>query len=130
MIAATPINKRFFSQPPYLGNYAFVPINAAGGSFGQAGDLLAVDLTNLSSPALVGTLEQPIDPVFGGAYEVTGVTQASGSLLLRWRELFHRLPEQWRRLAANRGRFQSGRDADRRTAHDERNRAIWSVITA
>jgi hypothetical protein len=82
LIAASPINKRFFAQPLYLGNYAFVPTNTVGGNDGQYGDLLAIDLTNLSNPVLVGTLETPqIDSVYGGPYDVTGVTQASGRLL-------------------------------------------------
>jgi hypothetical protein len=86
LIAGTPIDKRFFATPLYLGNYAFVPTNAITYFFGswdsQYGDLLAIDLTNFSNPVLVGTLEQPqLDPVYGGAYTVSGVSQASGSLL-------------------------------------------------
>jgi hypothetical protein len=46
------------------GNDAFVPTSAVHYFLqiqrdGQYGDLLAVDLTNFSGPALVGTLEQP-----------------------------------------------------------------------
>ena len=85
LIAATPINKRFFGGALYIGNTAFVPTNAITTCFGwcnQYGDLLAIDLTNFAAPVLLGTLEQPqIDPVFGGPNDVVGVTQASGSLL-------------------------------------------------
>jgi hypothetical protein len=87
LITATPINKRFFEDPAYVGNFAFVPISAL--TFfqkvqwdGQYGDLLSIDLTNLSSPALVGTLEVPqVDSVYGGQGVVLGATQAQGSLL-------------------------------------------------
>ncbi len=85
LIAATPINKRFFSEPLYLGSLAFVPTTALTFSVGswdtQYGDLLAVDVSNVSQPHLISTLEPPADTVFGGANTVIGVTQASGSLL-------------------------------------------------
>ena len=88
LIQATPINKRLFEIPVYIGNYAFVPtlaITADYGVFwnGQFGDLLAVDLTNFSNPVLQPqTLEQPqINPQFGGATAVLGATQADSALL-------------------------------------------------
>jgi len=81
VIAATPIEKRFFSQPLYLGTEAFVPTNAVGGNAGEYGDLLAIDVTNFSNPVLDGTLESGIDPVYGGPNTIIGVVQASGSLL-------------------------------------------------
>jgi|SRR5579864_6128563 len=85
LVAATPINKRFFSEPLYVGNLAYVPTTALTFQFGwsnQFGDLLAVDVSNFSNPTLLGTLEQPqIDPVSGGPNDIIGVTQAGGSLL-------------------------------------------------
>lgn len=86
LIAATPLNKRFFGGAAYIGNMAFVPTAAATYVTGfwdnQLGDLLAVDLTNLSMPVLEGTLENPeIDAVYGGPAPVYGVTEASSSLL-------------------------------------------------
>lgn len=87
LIAATPINKRFFGQPVYVGDFAFVPTTALTSfpGFGwdnQFGDLLAVNVANFAQPQLVSTLEQPqIDPVFGGPMSVFSATQASASLL-------------------------------------------------
>ena len=86
MIAATPLDKRFFGSPVYIGNLAFVPTQATtfivGFWDGQPGDLLAVDLSNFSNPVLISTLEGPqIDPVYGGPYPVEGAVQADTSLL-------------------------------------------------
>ena len=87
LITASPLNKRFFEDPVYIGSSAFVPTSAVHFFLkiqwdGQYGDLLAVDLTNFSSPALVGTLEQPqVDSVLGAQGVVLGATQAQGSLL-------------------------------------------------
>ena len=86
LIAATQINKRFFGGAVYIGNLAFVPTEAntfiVGSWDGSLGDLLAINLTNFSSPTLLGTLEQPqIDPVYGGPTPVTGATQAGTSLI-------------------------------------------------
>ena len=86
LIAASPINKRFFGTPVYIGNVAFVPTGAEttylGGWDGEFGDLLAVDLTNFASPVLLGTAERPeVDAVYGGATPVLGATQAGSSLV-------------------------------------------------
>jgi hypothetical protein len=87
LIAATPLNKRFFGTPVYIGNLAFVPTSSntyfLGFQWdGEFGDLLAVDLTNFASPVLDGTAEQPqADPVYGGATPVLGATQADTSLI-------------------------------------------------
>jgi hypothetical protein len=90
LIPPTPINKRFFVEPLYLGNIAFVPTFAVtfdtffGLSWdGQFGDLLAVNVADFTHPQLIGTLEPSIDPsgVLGGANAIFGVTQANGSLL-------------------------------------------------
>jgi hypothetical protein len=86
LIQATPLNKRFFQDPVYIGNFAFVPtfgFTFSGPTWdNQRGDLLAVDLTNFSSPTLLGTLEQPqIDPILGGATIVEGGTQADSALI-------------------------------------------------
>ena len=86
-ITALPINKRFFEDPVYVGNYAFAPISAL--TFfqqtqwdGQYGDLLSIDLNNFSSPALIGTLEQPqVSSIYGGQGVVLGATSVQGSLL-------------------------------------------------
>src|SRR5258708_24352361 len=86
LIAATSLNKRFFMMPVYIGNYAFVPIWSIGIQFAtwdsQNGDLLSVDVSNFAAPQVVNTLEQPqLDPVYGGATVVMGVTQAETALL-------------------------------------------------
>jgi hypothetical protein len=87
LIAATPLDKRFFGNPVYIGNLAFVPTESntyfLGFQWdGEFGDLLAVDLTNFANPVLVGTAEKPqADPVYGGATPVLGATQADTSLI-------------------------------------------------
>jgi hypothetical protein len=86
LIAATPINKRFFGSVVYIGNMAYVATEAntfiVGQWDGSLGDLLAIDLTNFSSPNLLGTLERPqIDPVYGGPTPVDGAVQADTSLI-------------------------------------------------
>lgn len=83
LIANTAIDKRFFQNPIFNGNYAFVPTSATTYFFGwsnQHGDLLAFDLTNFAAPSLVGTLAQPqISTQFGGANSVFGITQADSN---------------------------------------------------
>jgi hypothetical protein len=88
LIAATPLSKRFFQDPVYLGPLAFVPTaatdyDAHSGSWNnQFGDLLAVDVSSLSNPRLLGTLEQPqIDTALGGPTSVFGATSAATSLV-------------------------------------------------
>ncbi len=87
LIAATPLDKRFFGPPVYIGNIAYVPTESntffLGFQWdGEFGDLLAVDLTNFANPVLDGTAEQPqADPVYGGATPVIGATQAATSLI-------------------------------------------------
>ena len=87
LIAATPLDKRFFGNPVYIGNLAFVPTESntffLGFQWdGEFGDLLAVDLTNFANPVLVGTAEKPqADPVYGGPTPVLGATQADTSLI-------------------------------------------------
>ena len=88
LITQVPVNKRFFSRPLYLGNYAFVPMAAQiffplfGYSWeDQLGDLLSFDLTNFATPTLIGSLRQvQTDAVYGGAGPVLGITQASTAL--------------------------------------------------
>jgi len=71
----------------YIGNYAFVPtfaVTTAGGGWnGQFGDLIAVDLTNFSSPVLQPhSLEQPqLDSQYGGGTAVLGAIQADTALI-------------------------------------------------
>jgi hypothetical protein len=86
LIKATPLDKRFFEGPVYIGNFAFVPTLAITYFFGiwdsQFGDLISVDLTNFSNPLLAGTLEQPqLSAELGGSTSVIGATQADTSLL-------------------------------------------------
>ena len=87
LIAATPINKRFFQAPVYIGNLAFVPTDSLEFFLGfqwdaEFGDLVAVDVTNFSNPVVLGTAEQPqVDPAYGGATVVLGGTQADTSLI-------------------------------------------------
>jgi len=46
---------------------AFVPTYAMGDWGADYGDVLAVDVSNLSSPKVLDTLELPVDPTYGGA---------------------------------------------------------------
>src|SRR6185369_14858884 len=54
LIAGTSFNRRFFDEPSYVGNVAFVPTGLyqySAGTLGAAfGQLFAADLSNLSSP--------------------------------------------------------------------------------
>jgi hypothetical protein len=87
LINATSLTKRFFQDPVYIGNFAFVPTAALTFFLGfqwdgEFGDLISVDLTNFNSPALVGTLAQPqVNSTFGGATPVLGAVQADTSLI-------------------------------------------------
>ncbi len=87
----TPINKSFFEQPVYIGNDAFMPINAVSadrdGWQNQFGDLIAVDLTHFSNPVLISTLEQPqitqstTTSATSGQTSVFGAVQADTALV-------------------------------------------------
>ena len=85
LIASTEIDRRFFAPPVYLGNTAFVPTFAydffLGFWTGQNGDVLAVDLTNLASPNILGTLETPTNGIYGGNYPIFGVTLVNNQTL-------------------------------------------------
>jgi uncharacterized protein YegL len=87
LIKATPFNRRFFQNPVYMGNFAFVPTSARTYFMGvewdgQFGDLLAVDLADFANPLLAGTLAQPqTSAQFGGPTVVLGATQADSTLL-------------------------------------------------
>jgi hypothetical protein len=85
LIASTEINKRFFNQPVYLGNTAFVPTFAydffLGFWDGQNGDVVAVDITNQASPQILGALETQVSSVNGGAYPILGVTLVNSQTL-------------------------------------------------
>ncbi|HXP85327.1 MAG TPA: VWA domain-containing protein [Bryobacteraceae bacterium] len=91
VIAGTSLTKRFFQQPLYMGNYAFVPTSSLEFFLqfqwdNQYGDLVSMDLTNFGSPKVASTLEQPVpglsySQTYGGPTQVFGVTQVSSSLL-------------------------------------------------
>ena len=82
LIAGSTINKRFFSLPFYSNGVAFVPTNliVIGSSIiDQYGDFVAVNVSNQSAPSIIGTLEQPQDPVAGGQYFITNATQVNAT---------------------------------------------------
>ncbi len=85
LIASTEINKRFFNPPVFQGNIAFVPIFAYDFFFGfwdgQNGDVVAVDISNLASPQVLGTLETQTSSVNGGNYPIFGVTLVNNQTL-------------------------------------------------
>jgi Transglutaminase-like superfamily/LVIVD repeat len=77
LIASTIVSKRFFRTPFYQGNTVFVPTGGVflSGSFitGQFGDLVALDISNLNSPTVLGGLEvENNGSTFGGAFETYG----------------------------------------------------------
>lgn len=83
-IANAPINRRFFQKPVYIGSFAFVPTAALHFNFGwerQHGDLLAVNLSNLATPTVVGALQTQVDPIYGGPNSVLGAVQADTGLI-------------------------------------------------
>jgi hypothetical protein len=86
VIASTPIGKRFFQEPTYFGNFAFVSTGAivyyGTEIWGDYGDLLAFDLSDFAAPNLLSTLANPIvDPAFGGQGYITGASRAADGLL-------------------------------------------------
>ncbi len=89
-VHATSISKRFFAEPVYIGNTAFVPTTAVfffpgDGIIDQRGDLVAVDLTDLNNPLVLGTLEQGqpnFDATFGGHHPVFGAAMLDSQTLL------------------------------------------------
>jgi hypothetical protein len=86
LLAAKPLQKRFFQNPIFVGNFAFVPTSAITFFFsafeGQFGDLLSVDLADLSNPSLAGSLIQPqVDSTYGGSHPVLGAALASSDLV-------------------------------------------------
>jgi uncharacterized protein (TIGR03437 family) len=88
LIASTTVNKQFFGPPYYQGNTAFFGTNVIvfGGGYpgpitDQAGDFVSMDITNLSAPAVLGTLEtQTHGPVQGGSFNVVGTTPYNNQL--------------------------------------------------
>jgi len=87
LIKGTPVNKKFFDEPSYVGNFAFVPTVAVTFFFGfqddKFGDLVAVDVSDFTNPQVVGTLEQPqVDPVFGGHGNIWGGTLLNNTTMI------------------------------------------------
>jgi hypothetical protein len=87
LIAGTGVPKRFFRQSVYSsdGNTAFVVTSAQRNFFGydnQFGDVVAVNVSNLASPAVAGTMEPQIDATFGGANSMFGAALANPTTLL------------------------------------------------
>ena len=86
LISAVPFNKRFVGDPIiYEGNTAFLYTNAVFTQFGletgTAGDIVAVNVSNLSNPTVLGTLSQNGDPVYGGPNEFYGQALYNSGIL-------------------------------------------------
>ncbi len=86
LIASTGVNKRFFGAPYYQGNTAFFNTDViflSGSTItGQGGDVVSLDVTNFSAPAVIGSVEQPQTngPEYGGSFNVFGVVPFSTTL--------------------------------------------------
>jgi uncharacterized protein (TIGR03437 family) len=86
--ASTTVNKQFFGAPYFEGNTAYFGSNVIvfgsgypGPVTDQAGDFTSMDVTNLSAPAVLGTLEsQSHGAVYGGSFNVYGTTPYSSQL--------------------------------------------------
>jgi uncharacterized protein (TIGR03437 family) len=86
--ASTPVNKRYFGAPYFLGNLAFFGTNEivfAGGYPGtitdQAGDFVALDVTNLAAPVVLGATEtQTHGATYGGSFNVYGAAPYNGQI--------------------------------------------------
>ena len=88
LIAGTGIPRRFFKQAVYSsdGNTAFVVTSAKSTFLGwwdnQFGDVIAVDISNLSSPAVAASMEPQVDATLGGANSMFGAALANPTTLL------------------------------------------------
>jgi hypothetical protein len=88
LIGSTTVNKQFFGPPYFEGNTAFFGTNQIvfGGGYpglitDQAGDFVSMDITNLSAPVVLATLEtQTHGPVAGGSFNVYGTAPYSPQL--------------------------------------------------
>ena len=86
LVADAGIHRNFFRQPVYSsdGNTAFVPTYAVQGGWTQFGDVLAVDVTNLSSATLLDSMEPSAGSLdgYGGANVMFGAGLANPTTLL------------------------------------------------
>jgi large repetitive protein len=86
LIKGTAVNKRFFDEPSYVGNFAFVPTVAITFFFGSQddkfGDLVAVDISDFTNPVVVGTLEPPVDAALGGHGNIWGGTLLNNTTMI------------------------------------------------
>ncbi len=88
LISSTTVDKQHFGLPYFEGNTAFFGANVItfGGGYpgpitDTAGDFVSLDVTNLSAPLVLGTLEtQTHGAVQGGSFNVYGTTPYSGQL--------------------------------------------------
>ena len=86
LLNAVPFNKRFVGDPIlYLGNTAFLYTNAVTTQFGfetgAFGDIIAVDVSNIGNPQILGTLSVNGDPVYGGPNGFFGEALYNSSIL-------------------------------------------------
>jgi len=88
LTASTTVNKQFFGPPYFEGNTAYFGTNEITFGSGypgpitdQAGDFVSMDVTNLSAPVVLGTLEAPTHgSVQGGSFNVYGTIPYSAQL--------------------------------------------------
>jgi large repetitive protein len=87
LLNAIPFDKRFVGDPiDYLGNTAYlytqVVFSQFGFADGQGGDIISVDLSDVTKPTILGTLSQNGDPVYGGPNEFFGAAVYNPQTLL------------------------------------------------
>jgi uncharacterized protein (TIGR03437 family) len=85
LLASTPVEKQFFGPPYYQGTTAFFAtlVLFLSNSYvsGQGGDVVSLDVTDVTNPAVLGTLETRTQGIaYGGSFNVYGITPYSTSL--------------------------------------------------
>ncbi|MGD1072439.1 MAG: hypothetical protein ABSB15_20125 [Bryobacteraceae bacterium] len=86
LLNAVSFDKRFVGDPIlYLGNTAFLYTNAVTTQLGfetaSYGDIVAVDVSTITNPQILGTLSVNGDPVYGGPNEFYGQALYNSSIL-------------------------------------------------
>ena len=86
LLNAVPFDKRFVGDPIlYLGNTAYlytqVVFTMGGFEVNTGGDIVSVDVSNITNPSILGTLSVNGDPVYGGPNEFFGEALYNSNIL-------------------------------------------------